>query len=203
MLLAFSPEHLCSDLSRQIKSLLSLNWQVLKVLIVKFQTSTLDQCHHFLINLSCKSASIPLNAHYCTWARSHRLRHSDCAYSLLYLHASDVHQHSTFNRSQTATLLWGTVTSEGGLLQNFSAYMKCIQLSSNFWAINSRLLLITVNARAFQHIWKICGIFIIHKIFWPCSTCSIKLCSYFKLTSFKLFDETAKFNWLHWNIRWN
>ena len=27
---------------------------------------------------------------------------------ILYLHASDVHQHSTFNRSWTATLLWGT-----------------------------------------------------------------------------------------------
>jgi len=25
-----------------------------------------------------------------------------------YLHASDVHQHSTFNRSRAATLLWGT-----------------------------------------------------------------------------------------------
>jgi len=43
MFLAFSPEQLCSDSSRQIKSLLSLNSQVLKVLIVKFQASTLDQ----------------------------------------------------------------------------------------------------------------------------------------------------------------
>jgi len=53
MFLAFSSEQLCSDLSRQIKSLLSLNWQILKVLIAKFQASTLDQCHHLLINLSC------------------------------------------------------------------------------------------------------------------------------------------------------
>ena len=37
------------------KCLLSLNWQVLKVLIVKFQFSTLDHCHHLLINLSCKA----------------------------------------------------------------------------------------------------------------------------------------------------
>jgi len=59
MFLAFSPEQLCSDLSRQIKSLLSVNWQVLKVLIVKFQASTLDQFHHLLIN---KSASKSLNA---------------------------------------------------------------------------------------------------------------------------------------------
>jgi len=27
---------------------------------------------------------------------------------ILYLHASDVNQHSMFNRSWTATLLWGT-----------------------------------------------------------------------------------------------
>ena len=62
MFLAFSPEQLCSDLSRKMKSLLSLNRQVLKVLIVKFQASTLDHCHHLLTNLSCKSASKPLNA---------------------------------------------------------------------------------------------------------------------------------------------
>jgi len=79
MFLAFSPDHMCSDLIRQIKSLLSLNRQVLKVLIVKFQASTLDQCHHLLINLSCISASKPLNAQYCTYARSHRCRHYNCA----------------------------------------------------------------------------------------------------------------------------
>jgi len=53
MLLAFAPEQLCSDLIRRIKSLLSLNWQVLNILILKFQASTLDQCHHLFINLSC------------------------------------------------------------------------------------------------------------------------------------------------------
>ena len=31
-----------------------------KVLIVKFQASTSDQCHHLLINPSCKSSSKPL-----------------------------------------------------------------------------------------------------------------------------------------------
>ena len=85
MFLAFSPEHMCSDLIRQIKTLLSLNWQVLIVLIVKFQASTLDQCHHLFINLSCISASKPLNAQYCTWARSHRGRHYECALVILYL----------------------------------------------------------------------------------------------------------------------
>ena len=49
-------------LSRKIKSLLSLNRQVLKVLIEKFPAFTLDQCHHLLINLFCKNASKPLNA---------------------------------------------------------------------------------------------------------------------------------------------
>jgi len=52
---------------------------------------------------SCKSASEPLNAQYCTWARSHRGRHYDLLV-ILYLHASD----STYNRSQAAILLWGT-----------------------------------------------------------------------------------------------
>ena len=125
MFLAFSPENMCSDLIRQIKSLLSLIWQVLKVLIVKFQASTLDQCHHLFINLSCISVSKPLNAQYCTWARSHRGRHYDCALVILYLHASDVHQHSKLNRSRATTLLWGTDSS---LLQNIRAYKKWIPL---------------------------------------------------------------------------
>jgi len=86
----FSHVCLCSDLIWQTKCLFSLNWQVLKVLIVKFQVSTLDQCSHWLINLSCKSTSKPLNAmgarsavcfcsQYCSWARSHRGQHYDCA----------------------------------------------------------------------------------------------------------------------------
>jgi len=43
---------------------------------------------------------------------------------LYLLHASDVHQHSTFNRSRAETLLVcsGALTSEVGLLQNFRAY---------------------------------------------------------------------------------
>jgi len=55
MFLAFSPERLCSDLSRQIKSLLSLNWQDLQVLIVKFQASTLDKFHQLLMNVLAKA----------------------------------------------------------------------------------------------------------------------------------------------------
>ena len=99
MFLAFPPEQLCSDLSRQIKSLLSFNWQGSKVLTVKFQAFTLDQCHHLLINLSCKSASEPVNAQYYTWARSNRGRQYGWA-CFLYLHASDLHQHSTFTKAK-------------------------------------------------------------------------------------------------------
>jgi len=46
---------------------------------MKFQVSTLDQCHNLLIILSCKNASKPVNAQCCTWARSHHNRHDDCA----------------------------------------------------------------------------------------------------------------------------
>ena len=70
-----------------------------KSLIVKFQASTLDQCHHLLINLSCKSASEPVNAQYYTWARSNRGRQYGWA-CFLYLHASDLHQHSTFTKAK-------------------------------------------------------------------------------------------------------
>jgi len=69
--------------------------------------STLDIGHHLLINLSCISASKPHIAHYCTWA-SHRGRHHDCACYTVFTRLWCVHQHSTFNRSREATLLWGT-----------------------------------------------------------------------------------------------
>jgi len=78
-----------------------------KTLIVKFQASTLDQCHHLLISLSCKSASEPLNAQYFTWAGSHRGRHYDCAcYALFtrFWYTTTQHVH----RSRAASLLWGT-----------------------------------------------------------------------------------------------
>jgi len=73
----------------------------LKILIVKFQASTLDQCHHLLINLSCKSASKPFNAQYCTIALEQEVIAAaiTIAFVIVYLHASDVHQHSMFNRN--------------------------------------------------------------------------------------------------------
>ena len=54
---------------------------------------------------------------------------------ILYLHTSDVHQHSTFEAEQR--LCSEALTSKVGLLQNFRAYKKWIPLSSNLWAINS------------------------------------------------------------------
>ena len=121
--------------------------------------------------LFCKSASKPLNAQYFTWARSNRGAIT-ITLRTLHLHASDVHQHSTFNRSRAATLLWGTDFRSRPSI-NFRAY-KWIPLSSNFWAINSRFLLITVNTRVFQRVWKMFGFLIIRKIFWLCSTYSVK-----------------------------
>jgi len=76
----------------------------------------LDQSHHLLGRLSCKSACETLDAvstqcavwfcsQYCIWKKSHRGRHNDYV-TLLILHASDVHQQQhTFNRSRVATLL--------------------------------------------------------------------------------------------------
>jgi len=42
---------------------------------------------------------------------------------ILYLHSSNVHQHSTFKGSRTETCS-EALTSEAGLLQNFRAYKK-------------------------------------------------------------------------------
>jgi len=129
MLLAFSPEQLCSDLSRQIESLLTLNWQVLKVLILKFQASALDH-HHLFVNLSCKSASKPLNAQYDIALEQEVIAAGiTIALVILYLHASDVHQHSTFTETEQR-LCFEALTSAVGLLQNVSAYKTWIPLSS-------------------------------------------------------------------------
>jgi len=105
------PEQLCSDLSRQIKSAF-IELTNLNILIVKFQASTLDQYQHLLINLSCKSASKPLNATCNMLFAANIAVEQDViaaaimiALLILYLHASNVHQHSTFNRNRAATLL--------------------------------------------------------------------------------------------------
>jgi len=66
------------------------------------------------------------------------------------------------------------LTSKVGLLQNFRAYKKWTTLSSNFWAINSRLWVITAYTRVFQRVRKMFGFLIIRKIFWLCSTYCVK-----------------------------
>ena len=43
-------------------SLSSLNWQVLKVFLVKFPAFSLDESHHLLVMLSCKNARENLDA---------------------------------------------------------------------------------------------------------------------------------------------
>jgi len=46
----------CSDLSRQMHSPFSLNWQILrKFFLVKFQASILDESHPLRVKVSCKS----------------------------------------------------------------------------------------------------------------------------------------------------
>ena len=123
MFLAFSPEQLCSDLSRKIKSLLSLNRQVLTVLIENFPASTLDQCHHLLINLICKSASKPLNAVSARSAACFLQRHDDCASYTVFTRfgcAPTQHVQSKPNRDCSEAM----TSDEVGLLQNFWAFRK-------------------------------------------------------------------------------
>jgi len=163
MFLAFSPEQLCSDLSRQIESLLSLNWQLLKVLIVKFQASSLDQCHHLLINLSWKSASKPVHAISARSVLQLRKKSSDPPLRLRFLYC--IYTLRMYTNTNAACsieadrdfALIEALTSEVGLLQNFLAYEKWIPLSHNFWAINSRMWLINANARVsfnmFEKVW--------------------------------------------------
>jgi len=72
--------HISGDFSRTF--VVCFHW-IGKVFLVKFQVSCLDLYFgSMLIHLSCKSASKPLNARYCTGARSHRGRHYNCAYTV-------------------------------------------------------------------------------------------------------------------------
>ena len=71
---------------------------------MKFQASSLNQCHHLLINLSCISASKPLNAQFAL-EQEVIAASITIALVILYLHASDVHQHSMVTQSRAATLL--------------------------------------------------------------------------------------------------
>ena len=158
---AFSPEQLCSDLSRQIKSLISLNWQVLKVLIAKFQASTLDQCHHLLINLSCKAL---VNLSMPNTALEQEVIAAAVTIALVF-YTLLMYTNTARSTEAEQRFCSKALTSEVGPLQNFRAYKK--------WIL-----------RAFQSVWKMFGFLIICNIFWLCSTYSVNLCSYFELTSF-------------------
>jgi len=75
-----------------------------------------------------------------------RLRVLYCIYTLL------MYTNNARSTEAKQRLCSEALTSEVGFLQNFRAYEKWIPLSSNFWAIKSRLYLITVYARVFQRV---------------------------------------------------
>ena len=141
---------------------------------MKFQASTLDQCHHLHINLSCKSDCKPLNAisarsaaylpsKYCSWARSHRSHHCDCAsYPVFTRFGCTLPQHVQLKPSRDFALT-EALTSEVGLLQNLRAFRKWIPFSSNFWAI---IHVRSWRNRVFKRVWQMFGFLIIRKIFW-------------------------------------
>ena len=127
MFLAFSPEHMCSYLIRQIKSLLSLNWQVLKVLIVKFQASTLDQCHHLLKTCLAK-AQVNLSMPSITFEQE-VIAAAITTARLLYCICTLLMCTNTARLTKAEQRLCSeALTSEVGLLQNIRAYKKWIPL---------------------------------------------------------------------------
>jgi len=84
-------ELLCSDLSQQIQSSFSLNWQNLSLFLEKLQASILDENYHLLEKLSCKKfvkismfqvqdLQYDFCSQYCSWARGHCGRHYDCVF---------------------------------------------------------------------------------------------------------------------------
>jgi len=110
ILFRFKPANIKSDFV-ELTSFKSL-------FLVNFQVYTLNESQHFLLKLSCKSVCENLDAMFVS------ARYAVCFFlpilqlseesswpslwlRLLYLYASDVHQH-TFNRSRVATLLSDT-----------------------------------------------------------------------------------------------
>ena len=121
-----------------------------KVLIVRFQASALDQCHHLLINLSCKSASKPLNV---ISARSAvcflqpilqlskkssrpklRLRFLYCIYALR-MHTNTARSIEA-EHAETALRQW---LPKQAFYKTFSHIRSGFPLSSNFWTIISEM----------------------------------------------------------------
>ena len=130
--------------------------KILKFFSVNFQVSTFNESHHFLVKLSCESVCENLDAilvsarsAVCFFQPTLQLSKESSWPSLwlrfLYLHASDVHQH-TFNRSRVATL-----TPEVGL-QNLRA---CKRGSGQFLSDWLTYAIDNINVRVTQCIWKI------------------------------------------------
>jgi len=111
-----------------------LNWQVLNVLIVKFQASSLDLYFgSMLINLSYKAL---VNLSMPNIALEQEVIAAAITIALiLFLYASDAARSTETEQRIFSEAL----TSNVGVLQNFRVYKKWIPLSSNFWAIYSRL----------------------------------------------------------------
>ena len=135
MFLAFSSEQLCSDLKSKNQKSAFIETTVLKVLIEKFPASTLDHCHHLLVNLFCKSASKPLND---VSARSAvcflqpilqmsrkssrppwRVRFFHCIYTL-WMYTNTARSVEAEQRLCSEAM----TSDEVGLLQNFGAFRK-------------------------------------------------------------------------------
>jgi len=73
--------------------------------LIKFQVSILNGSHHLLVKLSCKSACENLDVLYMPFvANIAVVIMAAIMIALLYLHASDVHQHR-FNQSKPSTKL--------------------------------------------------------------------------------------------------
>jgi len=132
------------------KSLISLNWQVLKVLILKFQASTLDQCHHLLINLSCKAL---VNYSMPQIALEQEIIAATIAIALIF-YTLLMYTNTARSTEEEQRRCSEALTSEGAL-QNFRAYKKWIP-------------------RVFQRVWKMFGFFVFRNIFWLCSTYSVQ-----------------------------
>jgi len=93
---------------------------------MKFQVSILNESHHLLVKLSCKSACENLDVLCMPFAANIAVvTVAVIMIVFLYLHASDVHQHR-FNRSR---------------VQNLRAYKTWIL--SNSWPAGWRVELIT------------------------------------------------------------
>jgi len=58
---------------------------------------------------------------------------------ILYLHALDVHPHSTFNRSRAETLLWGNDFRRSWPSAKLSRIKEVHPVFIKFWAIISRM----------------------------------------------------------------